>query len=164
MAWAVVHGLLAPLAAIGARGRTFGQGRFDEPIRVRRARRAGPPGRKSEHHGEEPAKHAGSQARAAAGDQPRAAQPAPRARAQRRTGARKRARTALLRDLGEMRDLIADLLESERIAAGHAAIAAPGGLRRRRAGARGRGGHPQGAALHLQLEDGDGPAAPTRCG
>jgi signal transduction histidine kinase len=32
-------------------------------------------------------------------------------------------RNALLRDLGEMRDLIADLLESERLAAGHAALA-----------------------------------------
>ena len=31
-------------------------------------------------------------------------------------------RDALLRDLGEMRDLITDLLESERLAAGHAAL------------------------------------------
>ncbi|MFO1272239.1 MAG: HAMP domain-containing sensor histidine kinase [Rubrivivax sp.] len=163
VAWAVVHGLLAPLAAIGAGAERFGQGRFDEPIRVRRADELG----RLAERVNGMAKNLQGMLEAKRGlllaISHELRSPLTRARLNAELVPESEARTALLRDLGEMRDLIADLLESERIAAGHAALHLEdcdvAALVREAAAA-----HPQGAALHLQLEDGVGPlrADPVR--
>ena len=72
-------------------------------------------------------------------------------------------RSALLRDLGEMRDLITDLLESERLASGHAALQ-PEPRRPGRAGAR-AGGHAvrRRRRSRCSSTNASAPCRPTRC-
>ncbi len=152
VAYAVVHRLLAPLGAIGAGVARFGQGRFDEPIPVRRRDELGRlaervNGMASSLQGMLEAKRG---LLLAISHELRS--PLTRARLNAELVPEGEARTALLRDLAEMRDLIADLLESERIAAGHAALHLEdcdlAALVREVAAS-----HPQGAALHLQLAE-----------
>ncbi len=152
VAYAVVHRLLAPLSAIGAGAERFGQGRFDEPIPVRRRDELG---RLADRvNGMARSLEAMLEAKRglllAISHELRS--PLTRARLNAELVPEGDARSALLRDLGEMRDLITDLLESERIAAGHAALHLEdcdvATLVREAAAA-----HPQGAALHLQLDD-----------
>jgi hypothetical protein len=99
----------------------FGRGDFARPS-CAAARRAGRAGRAHQRHGRAACTACWKTSGAAAGHQPRTAQPADARAAERRTGGRRAAKDALLRDLAEMRDLISSLLESERLAAGAAAL------------------------------------------
>ena len=120
--YAYVRHLFRPLDDIRAGAQRFGQGRFDAPIPVRRRDELG-----------ELAGQVNTMARdiQAMLDAKRGLllavshelrSPLTRARLDAELVAPGEARDALLRDLGAMRDLITDLLESERLAAGHAAL------------------------------------------
>ncbi|MFT3954654.1 MAG: HAMP domain-containing sensor histidine kinase [Piscinibacter sp.] len=164
LAYAYVRHLLRPLESIGEGVARFGRGDFAAPIVTA--------------HNDELADLAGRINRMAGSlqgmlDAKRALllaishelrSPLTRARVNAELVAEGEHRDALLRDLGEMRDLITDLLESERLAAGHAAlqtevvdlvvlvreVATGNGFAQR--------------SLHLELDDGIGPvqADPTR--
>ncbi len=122
LAYAYVRHLFRPLEAIGEGVARFGAGDFTQPIATVR--------------NDELADLAGRINRMAASlqgmlDAKRALllaishelrSPLTRARLNAELVAEGEPRDALLRDLGEMRDLITDLLESERLAAGHAAL------------------------------------------
>lgn len=122
LAYAYVRHLLKPLEAIGEGVARFGRGEFGGPIVTA--------------HDDELADLAGRINRMAASlqgmlDAKRALllaishelrSPLTRARLNAELVPEGEPRDALLRDLGEMRDLINDLLESERLAAGHAAL------------------------------------------
>jgi len=129
-AYAYVRRLLQPLDDIGAGAQRFGCGDFDTPIPQRRRDELG-----------DLAQRINTMAQDIKGmlDAKRALllalshelrSPLTRARLNAEllpttpegTTAGERERTALLRDLGEMRDLISDLLESERLASPHAAL------------------------------------------
>jgi signal transduction histidine kinase len=123
MAYAVVRRLLRPLEAIGEGVARFGHGDFAQPIAVRRRDELG-----------ELAERINRMAASLRGmlDAKRALllaishelrSPLTRARLNAELVAEGEHRDALLHDLAEMRDLISDLLESERLAAGHAALA-----------------------------------------
>ncbi len=122
LAYAVVRRLLRPLRAIGAGVARFGRGEFEPPITVVRRDELG-------DLAERINRMAGS-LRGMLEDQ-RALllaishelrSPLTRARLNAELVDEGEARSALLRDLGEMRDLINSLLESERIAAGAKAL------------------------------------------
>ncbi len=122
LAYAYVRHLLKPLEAIGEGVARFGRGDFAAPIVTA--------------HNDELADLAGRINRMAGSlqgmlDAKRALllaishelrSPLTRARINAELVPEGEHRDALLRDLGEMRDLITDLLESERLAAGHAAL------------------------------------------
>jgi signal transduction histidine kinase len=121
-AYGVVRHLLRPLDDIRAGAQRFGQGRFDPPIPVRRRDELG-----------ELAEQINTMARDLRGmlEAQRGLllavshelrSPLTRARLNAELVAPGAERDALLRDLAAMRDLIGDLLESERLAAGHAAL------------------------------------------
>ncbi|MEY4906553.1 MAG: hypothetical protein RL260_271 [Pseudomonadota bacterium] len=122
LAYAVMRYWLRPLGDIRSGAVRYGQGQFDAPIPVR--------------SGDELGRLAG-QINTMAGelrhmlDAKRALllsishelrSPLTRARLNAELVEEGPSRDALLRDLGEMRELISDLLESERLAAGHAAL------------------------------------------
>lgn len=121
-AWGITHKLLRPLAAIGDGVSRFGRGDFSQPITVR-------------HHDElgdlaDRVNGMASSLQAMLEDK-RALllaishelrSPLTRARLNAELVDEGAARDALLRDLGEMRDLISSLLEGERIAAGAGAL------------------------------------------
>ncbi|MBX3645891.1 MAG: HAMP domain-containing histidine kinase [Rubrivivax sp.] len=122
VAYAYARHLFRPLDDIRAGAQRFGQGSFDAPIPVRRHDELG-----------ELAEQVNTMARdiRAMLDAKRGLllavshelrSPLTRARLNAELVAPGSSRDALLRDLGEMRDLITDLLESERLAAGHAAL------------------------------------------
>ena len=122
LAYAYVRHLLRPLEAIGEGVARFGRGEFGTPI-------------VTAHHDElgELSERINRMAASLQGmlDAKRALllaishelrSPLTRARLNAELVPEGEHRDALLRDLGEMRDLITDLLESERLAAGHAAL------------------------------------------
>jgi signal transduction histidine kinase len=126
VAYAVVRRLLRPLDDIGAGAQRFGRGDFDRPIPIRRNDELG-----------DLAQRINTMAHDIRGmlDAKRALllalshelrSPLTRARLNAEllpaTPEGEAERAALLRDLGEMRDLISDLLESERLASPHAAL------------------------------------------
>jgi len=122
LAFVVVRRLLRPLDDINAGVARFGRGEFEPPI---------PAGRRDELG--ELAQRINAMARSLHGrlDAKRALllaishelrSPLTRARVNAELIDDSAPRTALLRDLGEMRDLITELLESERLSAGHAAL------------------------------------------
>ena len=122
IAYGVVRHLFRPLDDIRAGAMRFGQGDFDQPIPQRRQDELG-----------ELAAQVNTMARdiRAMLDAKRGLllavshelrSPLTRARLNAELVAPGTERDALLRDLGEMRDLITDLLESERLAGGHAAL------------------------------------------
>ena len=122
LAYGYVRHLFRPLDDIRAGALRFGLGHFDAPIPVRRRDELG-----------ELAGQVNTMARdiQAMLDAKRGLllavshelrSPLTRARLNAELVAPGDARDALLRDLGAMRDLITDLLESERLAAGHAAL------------------------------------------
>jgi signal transduction histidine kinase len=122
VAYGVVHRLLRPLGDIGRGAQAYGAGQFGQPIRVRRDDELGDLARRINEmagnlHGMLEAKRT---LLLAISHELRS--PLTRARLNAELIDDSPARQALLRDLGEMRDLIADLLESERLAAGHAAL------------------------------------------
>ncbi|HYW57202.1 MAG TPA: ATP-binding protein [Polaromonas sp.] len=129
-AYVYVRRLLRPLDDIGAGAQRFGRGDFDTQIPLRRRDELG-----------DLAQRINTMAQDIKGmlDAKRALllalshelrSPLTRARLNAEllptseigTGPGERERTALLRDLGEMRDLISDLLESERLASPHATL------------------------------------------
>jgi signal transduction histidine kinase len=122
LAYVYVRRLFRPLDDIRSGAKRFGQGEFDTPIPLRRSDELG---------------ELATQVNAMAGnirgmlDAKRALllavshelrSPLTRARLNAELVTEGRERDALLRDLGTMRDLVTDLLESERLAAGHAAL------------------------------------------
>ncbi|MGC3984198.1 MAG: HAMP domain-containing sensor histidine kinase [Pseudorhodoferax sp.] len=126
LAWIYVHRLLRPLRDIGAGARRFGAGDFAEPIPVRRHDELGQLAEgvntmAQDIHGMLEAKRG---LLLAISHELRS--PLTRARLHTEllpeTPALAPTREALLRDLAVMRDLVTDLLESERLAVRHAAL------------------------------------------
>lgn len=126
LAWTYVHQLLRPLRDIGAGARRFGQGDFAEPIPVRRPDELGQLAEgvnamAQDIHGMLEAKRG---LLLAISHELRS--PLTRARLHTEllpdTPELAGTREALLRDLAVMRDLVTDLLESERLAVRHAAL------------------------------------------
>jgi signal transduction histidine kinase len=122
IAYLYIRKLLRPLDAIGAGVARFGAGDFGQPIAATRRDELG-----------ELAERINQMARSLQGmlDAKRALllaishelrSPLTRARVNAELVPEGEHRDALLRDLSEMRDLITDLLESERLAGGHAAL------------------------------------------
>jgi signal transduction histidine kinase len=122
LAFAFVRRLLRPLDDIGAGVARFGSGEFEPLIRVRRKDELGDLAERINRmaqslHGKLDAKRA---LLLAISHELRS--PLTRARVSAELVEEGEHRNALLRDLGEMRDLITELLESERLASGHAAL------------------------------------------
>jgi signal transduction histidine kinase len=122
IAYAVVRRWLAPLHQIGAGAERFGRGDFSQPIAVRRddelADLAGRiNGMADGLHGMLDAKRA---LLLAISHELRS--PLTRARLNAELLPESTEQTALVRDLAAMRDLIDDLMESERLASGHSAL------------------------------------------
>ena len=122
LAYAVVRRLLAPLKEIGAGAERFGRGDFGRPIAARRPDELGELAERINHmagslHGMLEAKRG---LLLAISHELRS--PLTRARVNAELLDDTPERAALLRDLALMRDLVTDLLESERLAAGHAAL------------------------------------------
>lgn len=126
LAYAYVRRLLRPLDAIGAGAERFGRGEFDRPIALRRHDELGDLGQRIDTmaHDIQGMLDAKRALLLAVSHELRS--PLTRARLnaellpEQGEGASERA--AVLRDLNEMRDLISDLLESERLASPHAAL------------------------------------------
>ena len=122
LAYARVHHLLRPLADIRAGAIRYGAGDFSQPIAARMHDELGELARQIDgmadglHH----LLDAKRQLLLAISHELRS--PLTRARLNAELVDEGPARDALLHDLAEMRDLITDLLESERLAAGHAAL------------------------------------------
>ena len=122
LAFVVVRRLLRPLDDINAGVARFGSGAFEPPIPVRRRDELGELAERINTmahslHGRLDAKRA---LLLAISHELRS--PLTRARVNAELIDDSAPRTALLRDLGEMRDLITELLESERLTAGHTAL------------------------------------------
>ncbi len=122
LAYAVVRKLLKPLDDIGTGAQAYGAGDFSRPIAVRRDDELGDLAGQINSmaaglHGMLEAKRT---LLLAISHELRS--PLARARLNAELLDETPERQALLRDLGEMRDLITDLLESERLAAGHTAL------------------------------------------
>jgi signal transduction histidine kinase len=122
LAWATVRRQLAPLQGIGAGVEAYGRGEFGTPIPVRRDDELGDlaqriNGMAANLSGMLEAKRA---LLLAISHELRS--PLTRARLNAELLEPSAERSALLRDLGEMRDLITQLLEGERLAQGHAAL------------------------------------------
>ena len=122
LAYAVVHRLLRPLADIRAVAMRYGQGDFSQPIRPRRRDELGDLAERINRMAE--ALHDRLEAKRglllAISHELRS--PLTRARLNAELVDDGPPRHALLRDLAQMHDLIADLLESERLAGGHAVL------------------------------------------
>ena len=121
-AYAVVRRLLRPLADIRAGAVRYGRGDFSQPIRARRHDELGA---LADHinamaDGLHHLLEAKRELLLAISHELRS--PLTRARLNAELVGEGPARDALLRDLAQMRDLITDLLESERLAAGHAVL------------------------------------------
>ncbi|MCP5283373.1 MAG: HAMP domain-containing protein [Burkholderiaceae bacterium] len=123
LAYALVRRWLAPLDAIGAGAERYGQGAFDTPIAARRGDELGRLADRIDAmaaslHGMLQAQR--TQLLAVSHE---LRSPLTRARLNAELLPDGPEKDAVVRDLAEMRDLIADLLESERLAAGAAALA-----------------------------------------
>ena len=121
-AYAAVRRLLRPLEDITVAVERYGRGEFGQPIAVRRQDELGDLGTRinamaASLHGMLEAKRA---LLLAISHELRS--PLTRARLNAELLGDSAERTALLRDLGEMRELITSLLESERLGEGHAAL------------------------------------------
>ena len=122
LAYAYVRRMLRPLDDIGAGVARFGSGTFEPLIPVRRKDELGDLAERINRmaaslHGKLDAKRA---LLLAISHELRS--PLTRARVNAELVEEGEHRNALLRDLGEMRDLITELLESERLASGHVAL------------------------------------------
>ena len=122
LAYAVVHRLLRPLADIRAGAMRYGQGDFSQPIQSRRRDELGDLAERI--NGMAEALHERLEAKRALllAISHELRSPLTRARLNAELVGDGPPRDALLRDLAQMRDLIADLLESERLAGGHAVL------------------------------------------
>ncbi len=122
LAWAMVRRQLAPLAAIGAGVEAYGRGEFEQPIPVKRRDELG---LLTERINGMAVKLNGmlqSQRALLLAISHELRSPLTRARVNAELVDDGTPRQALLRDLAEMGDLITSLLESERLAQGHAAL------------------------------------------
>ena len=128
-AYAQVHRMLRPIRAIGEGARRFGAGQFEPPIPVQHARH---PDELSElaqtvnHMAGDIRQMLDAKRTLLLAMSHELRSPLTRARLNAELlpedAATQPTRDALLRDLGQMRELIADLLESERLASPHAAL------------------------------------------
>jgi signal transduction histidine kinase len=121
-AYVYVRRLFRPLDDIRTGALRFGQGRFEPPIPVRRADELGDLAGQINTMAGEIRDRLEAQRGLLLAVSHELRSPLTRARLNAELVAPGDPRDALLRDLGTMRDLISDLLESERLAAGHAAL------------------------------------------
>ena len=121
-AYVYVRRLFRPLDDIRAGALRFGQGRFEPPIPVRRPDELGELAGQINTMAGEIRDRLEAQRGLLLAVSHELRSPLTRARLNAELVAPGESRDALLRDLGTMRDLISDLLESERLAAGHAAL------------------------------------------
>jgi len=122
LAYGFVRRLFRPLDDIRAGAQRFGQGQFDAPIPVRRPDELGELAAQVNTMAQDLRAMLDAKRGLLLAVSHELRSPLTRARLNAELVADGPARDALLRDLGEMRDLIADLLESERLAQGHAAL------------------------------------------
>jgi signal transduction histidine kinase len=121
-AYAFVRHLVRPLDDIRAGALRFGQGAFEVPIPVRRQDELGDLAAQVNAMAQDIRAMLEAKRGLLLAVSHELRSPLTRARVNAELVAGGEAREALLRDLGAMRDLIGDLLESERLAAGHAAL------------------------------------------
>ena len=122
LAYAYVRRLFRPLDDIRAGAQRFGQGRFEAPIPVRHADELGELARQVNTMAQDIQAMLEAKRGLLLAVSHELRSPLTRARLNAELVAESPARDALLRDLAAMRDLIVDLLESERLTAGHAAL------------------------------------------
>ncbi|WP_369820953.1 ATP-binding protein [Pseudorhodoferax sp. Leaf274] len=126
LAWVYVHRLLRPLRDIGAGARRFGAGDFAEPIPVRRHDELGQLAEGVNTMAQDIHRMLEAKRGLLLAISHELRSPLTRARLHTEllpeTSALTPTREALLRDLAVMRDLVTDLLESERLAVRHAAL------------------------------------------
>ena len=121
-AFGYVRHLFRPLDDIRAGAQRFGQGDFDRPIPVRRQDELGELAAQVNTMAQDIRAMLDAKRGLLLAVSHELRSPLTRARLNAELVAEGSARDALLRDLGEMRDLIASLLESERLQQGHAAL------------------------------------------
>ena len=121
-AYGYVRHLFRPLDDIRSGAQRFGQGQFDTPIPVRRGDELGDLAEQVNTMAHDIRAMLEAQRGLLLAVSHELRSPLTRARLNAELVAPSDERDALLRDLGTMRDLINDLLESERLAAGHAAL------------------------------------------
>lgn len=122
LAYAVVRRLLRPLDDIRAGAVRFGEGDFSQPIRPRRSDELGELAEQINTMASELRHRLDAKRGLLLAISHELRSPLTRARVNAELVEEGAARDALLHDLAEMRDLVADLLESERLATGHAAL------------------------------------------
>jgi signal transduction histidine kinase len=122
LAFFTVRRLLAPLEEIGRAVESFGEGRFDRPIAVQRDDELGALATRINAMAASLSDKLEAKRALLLAISHELRSPLTRARINADLVADGPEREALLRDLGEMRDLITSLLESERLAQGHAAL------------------------------------------
>ena len=122
LAFSHVRRLMRPLDDIRAGAIRFGRGEFDEPIPVRRDDELGELARQVNTMATEIRAMLDAKRGLLLSISHELRSPLTRARVTAELVDDSPERTALLRDLAEMRDLVSDLLESERLASGHAAL------------------------------------------
>jgi signal transduction histidine kinase len=122
LAYGVVRHLFRPLDDIRAGALRFGQGRFDMPIPLRRRDELGDLAEQVNRMAADIRVMLEAKRGLLLAVSHELRSPLTRARLNAELVAPGAERDALLRDLGTMRDLITDLLESERLAGGHAAL------------------------------------------
>jgi signal transduction histidine kinase len=124
IAYAAARHVLRPLSDISAGVEAFAQGRFDQPIVPRRNDELGELAGRINHMATQVSGMLDAKRALLLAISHELRSPLTRARVNAELLEDSPERHALLRDLAEMRDLITDLLESERLAQGHAALAA----------------------------------------
>lgn len=123
LAYRIVRSLLRPLADIRAGAIRFGEGDFSTPIEPRRRDELGELAVQINRMADGLQQRLDAKRELLLAISHELRSPLTRARLNAELVAESSARDALLHDLGEMRDLITDLLESERLAgSGHAAL------------------------------------------
>lgn len=122
LAYALVRRLFKPLDDIAAGVSRYGQGDFSQPIPVRRADELGELAQRVNHMATDLSGMLDAKRALLLAISHELRSPLTRARLNAELVEEGASRDALLRDLGEMRDLITDLLESERLAQRHQAL------------------------------------------
>ncbi len=122
LAYAVVRRLLRPLADIGAGAMRYGRGDFSQPIRPRHLDELGDLAEQINRMAEGLQHRLDAKRGLLLAISHELRSPLTRARLNAELVAEGPERDALLRDLAQMRDLVIDLLESERLASGHAVL------------------------------------------
>lgn len=122
LTWWVVHRLFRPLTDIGAGAQRFGRGEFGELIPVRRPDELGELAGRVNTMALDLSRMLDGQRSLLLAISHELRSPLTRARLNAELVAEGPERDALLRDLGQMRDLISDLLENERLSQPHAPL------------------------------------------